>query len=313
MLEKREAPPSVLLITQNSYQRTYIKRVLKNSFFVIECIDSFSAVDWMKNIPIDLIILDQKTLDSTWVILCQHIRQLPSYHTTPILLITNNHKKRFFLEALNQGISDFIHEPLNSEELYQRVVVTLQTNLVNKKMTLITQKIKKQGAPPPLQKELKLRFVTTEEAIKEISKAKQFHRPLCLILLEIDDLKKLYELFPKTTIKGMIHEVENFLKSRLRKFDVLMPQGEGRFLILLPKTSHRAAMMIAETVRKEVHDAHFFPRKKDITLTFSMGVIPYDKTIPVPKDTYDQFEELLIKVDSALKEAKQQGNRVIGC
>lgn len=313
MLEKKESLPAVLLITQNSYQKTFIKRVLKNSFFIIECTDSFSAVDWMKSMPIDLIILDQKTLDSTWAILCQHIRQLTGYQTTPILLITNNHKKSFFLEAINQGVSDFIHEPLEGEEIYQRVIVALQTKPVNKKMALITQKIKKQTTPPLPRKQLQLRFVTTEDAIKEISKVKQSQRPLCLILLEIDDYKKIYESFPKTVIEGVLHSVENFLKSHLRKFDVLMPQGGGRFLILLPKTSHRAAMMIAETVRKEVHDTHFFPRKKDIRLTFSLGVISYDEKIPIPKNTYDQFEELLVKVDSALKEAKQQGNRVIAC
>lgn len=313
MAKHSDSIPTLLLVTESAYQKTYFKKVLKNSFFLITSHDSFSAVDWIKSMPIDAIILDQKTLHSTWAILCQHVRQLPGCKTTPILLITNNHKKSFFLEALNLGVSDFIHEPLDGDEIYQRIIVSLQTKPVNKKMVLITQKIKKQTRPSLPRKRLSLRFVTTEAAIKEISKVKKTHRPLSLIMLEIDDFQTLSESHPKSVIDSVLAGAEKFLQNQLRKFDVLMPQGGGRFLILLPKTSHRAAMMIAEMIRKEVPDAIFSPRKKEIELTFSLGVIAYDEKIPMPKNAYDQFEELLIKVDSALKEAKKQGNQIISC
>lgn len=75
-------------------------------------------------------------------------------------------------------------------------------------------------------------------------------------------------------------------------------------MLLLPRTSNRAAEMIAETIRMEVLRTSY-----SIPLSVSIGLISLDKSVPGSAD--ELFDRLLEGVKRAAGEAKKTGNRIV--
>jgi diguanylate cyclase (GGDEF)-like protein len=153
------------------------------------------------------------------------------------------------------------------------------------------------------------RFLVTEEVIKQASLSHTPHMPQVLIMIEIDRFQEMQEVYSEDTLAQMLDTVSSLLQSLVRKQDFLLPQAKARYLLILPRTSQRAAIAMAETIRKEV-EAQTFPAEPfPIPITLSLGLIAFDAD---PKRSiYDQFDAFLGKVDRALAKAKEKGNTLI--
>ena len=73
---------------------------------------------------------------------------------------------------------------------------------------------------------------------------------------------------------------------------------------MLPRTSNRAAEIIAENIRTEVLETSF-----SIPLSVSIGLISLEKGAPGSLD--EVFERLLEGVKLATIEAKKTGNKIV--
>ena len=69
-------------------------------------------------------------------------------------------------------------------------------------------------------------------------------------MIELDAFKKIP---PARNAEAVAHVIE-ILQQKLRKNDLLIPRGPGKFMILLPKTSHRAAEIIVEKALNDASD-----------------------------------------------------------
>ena len=302
--------PVALIVTDDPYKSAFFKRTLRALYYIIETADSFTAIDWLKSLQASLIIIDEKALASTWMILAEHIRKLSGYRTTPILLVTNNLKKSFLVQALHAGVNDFLSEPFDQDEVFKRIVTTTESQPVTKKVTLMSKRFKKtpSGQLPKLS--LPQRFVMNEDAIREIAKLQQEHPSLCLLLLEVDDIQKFQKEYGSEAAEAIVQAVEVLLKSQQRKLDVLIPQGGGRFLMLLPNTSHRATMAIAEMLRKEAKLNPAQHKGNAFAYSLSIGFVSLDKKTTLSENVYEEFNSLLGKVDKALTKAKKTNNHI---
>ncbi|MBS0604695.1 MAG: diguanylate cyclase [Verrucomicrobia bacterium] len=308
-MQDSSSMPVALVVSGDSYKSAFFKRTLKGLFYVIGANDSFTAVDWLKSVHASLVIIDEKSLATTWPILADHIRKLSGYREIPLLLITNNLKKNFLVQAMNMGISDFINEPFDADEIFQRILVSTQSKPVTKKVTMLTKKFKKNHVAIPRKLSLPQRFVITEDAIKEIATVQKKHQSLCLLLIEVDDFKKMVDEIAHGEEK-LGKYIEQNLKGHCRNLDVILPQGGGRFLMMLPNTSHRAAMAIAETVREAFQKSKFQDKGRSFSVSLCIGLVSLDKHSALSKTAYDQFDSLLVKVDKALGKAKHKVKKI---
>lgn len=300
--------PIVLLVIDDNHKSTLIHKALKKDFNLFETQESFSAVDWLKHFHASIIILDEAALTKTWPLFVQHIRTLPDYAKVPILLITNNRKKAFTTQALQLDITDFLLEPLNAEEVSQRVLVHMKNAPISKRVSLLSKKI----ARTPLHKiapSFLRRFMVTEEVIRRISQSRKKRFPLTLVMIEIDRFLKLQEEYKPQELHKLLEACISVFKSTLRKNDFLLPQGDGRFLLIFPYTSERAGIAMAQMIRKEIENTSLTAKEARIALSLSMALIAFDTD---PAHTiYDQFDAILEKVDRALSKAKSTGNQLI--
>lgn len=289
-------PPDVLIVSEDATKISTLKRILKDSCHLIERADVKQALELLKHSRVDLVIIDAKIKQGHTIETAEAIRAAV-FRDTPILLITNNIKKSFAQVALNSGITDFINEPLDKDEIEQRIAVAFKNQDRPNKISQIAQRstsTMRSSAP------LTTREFLSDQAIKEIAKARKTSTNISLLMIELDDFKKI----PAAKSSKAQEHLEKILQENLRKNDILIPQGPGKFILMLPRTSNRAAEIIAETIRMEVLRTSF-----TIPLSVSIGLISLDKSVPGSAD--EIFDRLLDGVKRATTEAKKTGNKIV--
>ena len=139
--------------------------------------------------------------------------------------------------------SQFLLDPLDPDEVYQRLLVNVNSPSVTKRVSLLLKKI-----PPAVLQKMDLtlpkRFLVTEDVIKKISLSRTQHLPLALVMIEIDQFNEIKEKYNKEEVRQLVDSLMFLFTSLLRKYDFLVPQSEARFLLILPHTSQRAASFL---------------------------------------------------------------------
>ena len=81
------------------------------------------AVEYMMTevVPFDCFLLDIMLPGINGIELCDHIRQLHEYRTTPVIMITASRQLNLMERAFHAGATDFIFKPLNGVELGARI------------------------------------------------------------------------------------------------------------------------------------------------------------------------------------------------
>ncbi len=134
---------------------------------------------------------------------------------------------------------------------------------------------------------------------REIERARRFQECLCLLMLDVDNLKSYNDSFGHLSGSRALTELADLLRLTARNVDVIAKYGGDEFAIILPHTDADGAVQFARRVIAAVGDHQFEgdPRKR---LTISMGVATF------PQSAADGTN-LLKMADRALYQAKRNG------
>ena len=141
----------------------------------------------------------------------------------------------------------------------------------------------------------------------ELTRASRYQHPLSLIILDLDSFKEYNDKWGHPAGDVRLREVANLLRLNVREPDVAARYGGEEFAIILPDTSKRGAMQLAERLRHSATGSA--PERSEDSspvpgYTLSLGVA----TFP---DDAASIEELLLMADNAELMAKRLGkNRV---
>ena len=139
--------------------------------------------------------------------------------------------------------------------------------------------------------------------VEEIDRARRFHSGMAVLMVDIDQFKRLNDEFGHLLGDEVLRQVSSLFHQQLRKTDTVCRYGGEEFAILLSQTNPQHAANVAEKLRWLVENWQFpgVPR----LVTISAGVATY----PEHGTTRD---ELVKAADAGLYIAKQAGrNRVI--
>ena len=140
---------------------------------------------------------------------------------------------------------------------------------------------------------------------KELAYSRRFHKPLTVLLADIDFFKKLNDTYGHQAGDYALKMVSELFASSLREYDVIARYGGEEFAILLPTTNRQRGASIAERIRVNIAHGDLRFRHQKLHVTTSIGVSSY------PEDC-DTSEGLVQKADLALYAAKAQGrNQVV--
>lgn len=135
----------------------------------------------------------------------------------------------------------------------------------------------------------------------ECERVKRTGAVFSLILLDIDDFKKVNDNYGHQTGDKVLIRFSQMLQKTTRKLDVLSRWGGEEFLILCRDTDQKGAKILAQKIRDNIQS---FKCDSVDGVTASIGVVSTDKE--------QNTDVLFNRVDNALYEAKSQGkNRYV--
>jgi diguanylate cyclase (GGDEF)-like protein len=145
-----------------------------------------------------------------------------------------------------------------------------------------------------------------ERIDEELSRSRRRGSPMSVAILDIDGFKGFNDAFGHPSGDRALQIVSSYLRSSVRKSDLVARFGGEEFVIAFPETEVALATSRMEAIRAEIARLPI-PVGKDVhRLTISAGVGSW----PVDGDT---FEAVLDRADTRLFDAKRQGrNQVVG-
>lgn len=141
---------------------------------------------------------------------------------------------------------------------------------------------------------------------QELGRARRYEKVLSLIILDVDNFKSFNDRFGHAVGDKVLIAISEIILSSLRKVDYAFRYGGEEFIILLPETSLKHAIILAERTRIKISDeaAGLVPESCGSKITVSAGVACY------PENGTNR-EDLFSLMDSYLYKAKSMGkNRV---
>jgi diguanylate cyclase (GGDEF)-like protein len=142
-----------------------------------------------------------------------------------------------------------------------------------------------------------------EAMVAESDRARRFDQPMSLVMLDIDNFKKVNDNYGHQQGDQVLREVARVLRESSREIDSPARYGGEELAVVLPQTDLEGAFQLAERVRQEV-EAMQVPMVDGaggaISVTASLGVASLPESAPEPG-------ELIAAADAALYQAKNAG------
>lgn len=299
--------PTLLLLTNSTIKDNIINKVFEEEYYIKTLSNFDEALDLLKYLRPQIIILDEKMFPSSIEDVIKRLKTEQLLKDVPILVITSSLKKTFAKKVIKAGATDLLREPLDEEELAHRILMVKRFQKTHKKMNVMAQMINEMK-PPETSRKLSDRLVLDQKVSEAIQSSLESQENLSLLIIEIDDFEKLHKELKGAITKEILLPFEKHLRLMLRKQDIIMRLEMGKFVIILPKTTSKAAEIIAENVQDFLHEHPFEIEDQERKITASIGV---SNTSPSQVDP-DESIEFLVKIASkCLKEAKLQGNQVV--
>lgn len=124
--------------------------------------------------------------------------------------------------------------------------------------------------------------------------------PLSILMLDVDHFKSFNDRFGHPAGDAVLKTVAQCLRNSLRPQDRVARYGGEEFLVLLPNTPRHAALQVAERLRQRVEASTTYDGETRLpTVTISLGVAQWQSGVTI--------EQLVLKADNALYQAKQNG------
>lgn len=142
-----------------------------------------------------------------------------------------------------------------------------------------------------------------ETLANELSRARRFKYPVCLVMLDIDHFKRYNDTFGHPEGDIVLKTIAGIIKHNVRSYDTVARYGGEEITIILPYTMREKAKPLAERIRREVA-LYPFKGAKEVKVTISIGLASYP-------DNAHTRQEIIQRADQALYLAKEGGrNRI---
>ena len=135
--------------------------------------------------------------------------------------------------------------------------------------------------------------------LENICAKKELKHELHLMILDIDDFKKINDEFGHIAGDKILIFITNLLRKTLRDGDKIFRYGGEEFIIVLNRIDTQTCTAIARRIINLISSNQLIYRSKSLNVTVSVGATKFH-----PGDTPDK---LIARADKALYRSKQNG------
>lgn len=240
----------------------------------------------------------------------------------PVIFLTANTDSRTVDRAIQSNPGGYLAKPFNARTLLATIELTLrrhreehsrqqqhraqveELNAENAKLEDLAEKFRQESTIDVLTGLHNRRHLDIVMR-RELSRARREHQSLGVIMLDIDRFKAFNDRYGHLAADEVLKAVSNFLKSRLRSYDVACRYGGEEIVILAPGAGPTESLALAEHLRQgiaELRVDYSGKRLESVTASFGIATFPAHGV---------ELEPLLLAADAALYSSKSGGrNRV---
>ncbi|HVS21582.1 MAG TPA: sensor domain-containing diguanylate cyclase, partial [Pyrinomonadaceae bacterium] len=136
---------------------------------------------------------------------------------------------------------------------------------------------------------------------KDLQMARRLHKPLSLVMLDLDRLKQLNDSSGHDAGDAALRRLAECFREELRLVDSAARLGGDEFVLILPQAYSEGAMIVAERLRARIQQIEF-PGFGNLSASFGIATFPSHASARA---------DLIAAADAALYSAKRAGrNRV---
>lgn len=136
---------------------------------------------------------------------------------------------------------------------------------------------------------------------KEIEEANRKNTSLCLLMIDIDDFKKINDQYGHLKGDEVLKKIGTAINNSVREMDLAARYGGEEMAVIIPRVNIEQTFNAAQRIRKTIEEIQF----KDFFVTVSIGLSQTNRLIDTP-------DKLIHAADLALYKAKNKGkNQVI--
>lgn len=136
---------------------------------------------------------------------------------------------------------------------------------------------------------------------QEFERTQRSGQPTSLVMLDIDFFKKVNDTWGHEIGNQALVHIASLIVQTVRKLDIPCRYGGEEFAIILPDTTLRAALPVAERIRQTIEETPLALAGQKLRLTASLGIATYQN------NQQTSPEELVQQADNFLYQAKQNG------
>ncbi|MCX5717975.1 MAG: diguanylate cyclase [Nitrospirae bacterium] len=186
-------------------------------------------------------------------------------------------------------------EPFTKEDLNLLMRLVDQAALTIERTTLY-QKMAELVVTDDLIKLFNTRYLNrTIET--EIQRSNRYKTSISLIFIDIDYFKNINDQYGHLIGSKTLVELGQLIIKCLRSIDIVARYGGDEFVVVLPQTPSKAAVQIAERIRKSVERNTFLKKEGYVLkMTASFGVASYPESAKTKEDLIRLADEAMYRV-----------------
>ncbi len=301
---EKSSQPSVLVVDDDRLTRLLLRQALEHeNYRVIEVSNGEDCLKIYEELQPNLILLDAMMPMMTGFECCERLSKLENIQHTPILIITGLEDESTINWAFQVGATDYITKPINAAILRQRVRLLIERSRLFRELENANRKLHDLATIDGLTQVFNRRFFDdylTREWLRSIREG----LPISLILCDVDCFKLYNDTYGHLAGDLCLKKVSNAIsQAASRATDITSRYGGEEFAVILPNTSAKGAIHVAQRIQANVQELAL-PHKTSPAgehVTLSQGVA----SIVPQRD--NAIDEIILAADHFLYQAKKRG------
>ncbi len=301
---------SILIVDDNTQNLQILANILQAENYKVAMVkDGKKALEFMDKIRPDLILLDimMPGLDGFHV--CQRFKQNEDNRDTPVIFISALNATEEKIKAFEAGGVDYITKPFHRDEVIARIRTHLELKHSREDLKEAYEALHEKNreleiaAKTDMLTRISNRRDILEKIKYEKNRSDRSKKGFSLILTDIDDFKLINDKFGHDCGDIVLVNVAQFIRSRIRKQDMVGRWGGEEFLILLPETDGNGGKSLAGVIKKSLQEMGVEYEKQWIRVTLTFGIAEYYPD--------SDINECIKRADQALYLGKDKGKNII--
>jgi len=312
----------VLYVEDNAEAREAVSELLLHFFDeVILAEDGQDGLEKFRNTHFDMVISDIKMPKMDGIEMMKIIRQ--EKPEVAIVIATAHQESEYLLECIRCSVDGYLLKPIDIDQLEEAILKVSNQIYCDRASQVYEENLQKQVQERT--RELELAHKELMEMVNrdpmtglynrryfnEISNilfqiAKRENTALSALMIDIDRFKLINDEHGHLVGDIVLKKIASVMLEMTRKSDIVVRFGGEEFVILLPSTDVKGALLTAQKIREEIESIVLKDENtKEIRFTVSIGVSTCDCQNDI------NIEELVHRIDVAMYDAKRSGRNKV--